>query len=175
MFGKLMSIPDGTVDEDGKALSRFGTICHYYQTLMDWPEEEVRKIEIDLEEGRAHPKKAKAEIARAIVAHYHSAEAATQAEAEFERVFAERQLPADVPEVCISPDLAGGPQIDPIKLIRHCGFADSNSQARRLIEQGGVSINGETIADPMSATTIADGDILRVGKRRFARLRLQGE
>ena len=175
MFGKLMSIPDGTTDERGNALSRFGTICHYYQTLMDWPEDEVRKIEIDLEEGRAHPKKVKAEIARAIVARYHSEEAASEAEAEFERVFAERQLPADMPEVAVSPDLAGGPEIDPIKLIRHCGFADSNSQARRLVEQGGVSINGETITDPMAATKIADGDVLRVGKRRFARLRLQGE
>lgn len=172
MYGKLMSIPDGATDEEGKVLSRFGTICHYYQALMDWPEDEVRELEVDLEAGRAHPKKVKAGLARAVVAQYHSDRAAAEAETEFERVFAEGELPADMPEVTIGPDLAPDNEIELIKLVRHCGFATSNSQARRLIEQGGVSINGDPIEDPRARTKIADRDVLRVGKRRFARLRL---
>ncbi len=172
MYGKLMSIPDGTTDEEGNVLSRFGTICHYYQALMDCPEEQVRKLEADLEAGRAHPKKVKAEIARAIVAQYHSEQSAQEAEAEFERVFAEGQVPAEMPEVTIGPDLAPENEIELIRLLRHCGFASSNSEARRLIEQGGVTINGGPIDDPRAKTKITDGDVLRVGKRRFARLRL---
>jgi tyrosyl-tRNA synthetase len=171
MYGKLMSIPDGITDEQGNVLSRFGIICHYYQTLLDWPEEEVRKLEADLEAGQAHPKKAKAQIARSIVAQYHSEAAASEAEAEFERVFAAGELPAEIPEVTVGPDLAPDKEIELVKLVRHCGFAASNSEARRLIEQGGVSINGGPIEDPRAKTKIDDGDVLRVGKRRFARLR----
>jgi tyrosyl-tRNA synthetase len=139
---------------------------------MDWPEERVRELEIELEADRAHPKQVKADLARAIVTQYHSEPAATGAEAEFERVFAARELPTDILEVPVDPEMAPGGKIEPIKLVRHCGFAASNGEARRLIEQGGVSLNGATVTDPKAKLAVLDRDVLRVGKRRFARLRL---
>jgi tyrosyl-tRNA synthetase len=167
MYGKLMSIPDGISDGQGKVISRFGTICHYHEALLEWSHAEVEQLEADLDAGRAHPKEAKARLAREVVAQYQSAEAATEAEAEFERVFAARELPSDMPEVALA-----AAHLDGVALVRQCGFAASNSEARRLIEQGGVSLNGVTIADHIARVTVTDGDVLRVGKRRFARLRV---
>jgi tyrosyl-tRNA synthetase len=165
MYGKLMSIPDGIRDEQGNTISRFGAICHYYGALLEWPPEEAADLERRLEVGEAHPKEAKARLAREVVALYHSAEAAEAAEAEFERVFAARELPSEMPEVTLPAD-----SIDAIALLRLCRFASSNSEARRLIEQGGVTVNGVVVESP-TPITLRDGDVLRVGKRRFARLR----
>ncbi len=167
MYGKLMSIPDGISDGQGNVISRFGTISHYYEALLEWPRSAVEQLEADLEAGRAHPKEAKARLAREVVAQYHSVAAAAAAEAEFERVFAARELPSDMPEVAIAMA-----ELDGVTLVRQCEFAASNAQARRLIEQGGVSVNGVTITDHVARIALADGDVLRVGKRRFARLRV---
>jgi len=169
MYGKLMSIPDGISDGQGRAISRFGMICHYYEALLEWSRGEVGQLGADLDSGRAHPKEAKARLAREVVAQYHSAKAAAEAEAEFERVFAARELPSDMPEVALA-----AASLDGVALVRQCGFAASNSEARRLIGQGGVSLNGVTITDHAAPVTVADGDVLRVGKRRFARLRVAG-
>ncbi len=167
MYGKLMSIPDGISDAQGHVISRFGTIGHYYEALLAWPKDDVAKLEADLEAGRAHPKEAKARLAREVVAQHHSPEAAAEAQAEFERVFAGHELPSDMPEVALA-----SAAIDAVALIRQCGFAASNGEARRLVEQGGVSLNGATISEFAVKLTISDGDVLRVGKRRFARLRV---
>ncbi|HJN17973.1 MAG TPA: tyrosine--tRNA ligase, partial [Armatimonadota bacterium] len=172
MFGKVMSIPDGVADDDGNLEHRFGTICHYIQSVLDWPEAEVAEHERKMEAGEIHPRVAKADLAAAVVAMHHSAEAATEARAEFDRVFAERELPSDMPEVCVLPEMAEEGAVEPIQLVRHCGFANTNGEARRLIQQGGVRINDEPIKDFGAKVALSDGDILRVGKRRFAKLRL---
>jgi tyrosyl-tRNA synthetase len=166
MYGKLMSIPDGVPDDDGRVAHPFGVICHYYQALLEWPLEQCEQLEADLEAGRVHPKEAKSGMARAVVGQYHSPEAAEEAAAEFERIFADGQLPNEVPDVAVRRD------IDPIALLRTCEFAASNGEARRLVEQGGVRINDVVVEDFAQALELADGDILRVGKRRFARLRV---
>ncbi|MGQ9730868.1 MAG: tyrosine--tRNA ligase [Candidatus Zipacnadales bacterium] len=172
MFGKLMSIPDGVPETDGTIVHRFGTLCHYYQALLEWPEERVRQLEEDLEAGRVHPKDAKAHMAQEVVAQYHSAAAAKAAFAEFERVFAERELPTEIPEICVPAHICSGHTVDPVKLLRECGFASSNGAARRLIQQGGVRLNGVVVEDFSQPLSITEGDVLRVGKRRFARLHL---
>jgi tyrosyl-tRNA synthetase len=172
MFGKLMSIPDGTPDDDGNLTHPFGVICHFYQALLEWPLPRCEELERDLEAGRVHPRDAKSSMAQAVVAHYHSQEAAEQAAAEFNRVFAERQLPSDMPEVVIPSELFTDGRIDPVRLVRHCGFASTNGEARRLIDQGGVRINDAVVGDIAAPVLVADGNILRVGKRRFARLRI---
>ena len=173
MFGKLMSIPDGVPDDDGDLPHRFGTICHYYQALLEWPLEQVEEFERKLEGGEGHPREAKAELAAEVVASYHSRDAATEARAEFDRVFADRELPSDMPEVVIPADMVEAGAIDPVKLVRHAGFANTNGEARRLIQQGGVRINDEKVADFRERADVADGDVLRCGKLKFARLRLR--
>jgi tyrosyl-tRNA synthetase len=172
MFGKLMSIPDGAPEDDGHLTHRFGVLCHYHQALLEWPLPRCEALEADLEAGRLHPKAAKAEMARQVVTQYHSAEAAEGAAAEFERVFADRQLPTDMPEITLPADIVEADGVDPVRLVRLCGFASSNGEVRRLIDQGGIRIDDALVVNFEQRVPLADGAVLRVGKRRFARLRL---
>ncbi|MBN1943720.1 MAG: tyrosine--tRNA ligase [Phycisphaerae bacterium] len=149
MFGKVMSIPDNLMP-------------NYYTLLTDIPAEEIAVL---TDPDKTHPRQAKADLAKRIVAQYHSAEAAEAAAAEFDRVFAARQTPTDMPEIRVP---AG--QINIIDLIVTAKFAPSRKEARRLIEQGAVSLNDEKIVD-INATVLAEsGAVLKVGKRRFGKI-----
>jgi tyrosyl-tRNA synthetase len=120
--------------------------------------------------GVLHPMNAKRKLARQLVAQYHGDDAARLAENEFDRVFSKGQLPGDMPEVCLgSHDLVDG-LISVVALMVRAGFASSNSEARRLIEQGGVRVDDRRVANPSEEIAPRDGMVLRVGKRRFARV-----
>jgi tyrosyl-tRNA synthetase len=157
IFGKLMSISDALM-------------WRYYELLTDLSLAKIEELKSRAASGEIHPKQAKTDLARRIVADYHGEEAAAQAAAEFEKVFARKETPDEVREV----RLPGGPR--PIwvpKLLVSVGLAKSNGEARRLIEQGGVSIDGERIADaareiPAAATAT---HLIKVGKRHFVRVR----
>jgi tyrosyl-tRNA synthetase len=146
MFGKLMSIPDALME-------------NYWTLLTARPLEKFR-------EGLSHsgPRDTKERLAKQIVAQYYGAKAADAAADEFRRVFAEKEIPAEIPEVRIARGIGLA------ALIVSAGFAKSNSEAMRLIQQGAVRINDRVIADPQASVEAASGDILRVGKRRWARL-----
>ncbi|MHC4715514.1 MAG: tyrosine--tRNA ligase [Planctomycetota bacterium] len=149
MFGKVMSIPD--------------TLMENYLTLLtDLPGDRIKAM---LDSAQTHPRQAKAELARTITATYHGDEAARAAQAEFDRVFAEGQTPVDMPEIV----LAAG-EIGIVDLVVKAGFAASNSEARRLVKQSAVSIDGEKITDINATVAPVDGQILRVGKRRFGKM-----
>lgn len=157
MFGKLMSIPDEAMPV-------------FYELCTDLPLDEIEAIKNGLADGSLHPMQAKKRLAREIVAIYHSPEAGAEAQAEFERVFSHREIPQDMPEVSVgNGDLEDG-KIRIIKLLTAAGMAPSNSEARRLVQQGAVTINGEKITDPMEAITPQDGQVLRAGKLKFARI-----
>jgi tyrosyl-tRNA synthetase len=147
MFGKLMSIPDELME-------------NYFTLLTDRDTEEVKSL------LAGHPRQAKAALARDVVAFYHGEEAARSASDQFDRVFAEKQRPTDIPEVTVPATLTLP------DLVVQCEFASSKGEAKRLIAQGGVSINDEKLTDSKTDLTINDGDVLRVGKRRFATLRV---
>ena len=149
MFGKVMSIPDELM-------------ANYYTLLTDLPAARIKEL---ADPQRTHPRQAKAELARMITAVHHGEKAAGEASAEFDRVFAQRQTPTDMPEI---PLPAG--KIGIVELVVQAGFAASNSEARRLVKQNAVSIDGEKVTDIDAAVTPADGQILRVGKRRFGRM-----
>ncbi|MGC9454078.1 MAG: tyrosine--tRNA ligase [Phycisphaerae bacterium] len=149
MFGKLMSIPDNLMD-------------NYFTLLTDLPREQIDTL---LDADRTHPREAKATLARTIVATYHGEEAAGQAEAEFQRVFSNRQTPSDMPEVSV-PEGA----INVVNLVTSAGFAKSTSEARRLIKQGAVSIDGEKLTDINAEVFVKTDQVLKVGKRRFGRI-----
>ena len=146
MFGKLMSIPDALMEN--------------YWTLLT--AEPVSAFQKSLK--TAGPRDTKERLARGIVAHYYGAKAADAAADEFRRVFAEKEIPAEIPEVRIEHGVGLA------TLIVSAGFAKSNSEAMRLIRQGAVRINDRVIADPQASVEAAGGDVLRVGKRRWARL-----
>ncbi|MFO8059820.1 MAG: tyrosine--tRNA ligase [Bacillota bacterium] len=157
MYGKVMSIPDEL-------------ITRYLRYLTPASASEVSAVEAALADGRVNPRDAKAQLAGTLVGMYCGDDEAARAGEEFDRVFARRQLPEDMEEVSVSDLLEDG-SVWLVNLVRSAGFASSNSEARRLIEQGAVSLDGERIADSTANVAIVDGAVLRVGKRRFARLR----
>jgi tyrosyl-tRNA synthetase len=153
MFGKAMSLPDEIM---GK----------WFAYATDVPEKEAARL------LAGHPRVAKDALARAVVARYHSEEAAAAASDEFRRVFAQKELPDEIPEVAVSAgDLADG-KIWIVKLLVDAGFAKSNGEARRLVTGGGVSLDDEAVASP-DDVAVRTGQILRAGKRRFARVRIE--
>lgn len=153
MYGKLMSISDIMMPQ-------------YFELCTDVPMDEIAQI------LQGHPKQAKQRLAREIVTLYHSAEAAHAAEKEFERVFSARELPAEMETIALTTDDAPNGTIGIVDLIRKAGFAPSNSEARRLVEQRGVTLEGQCITDVNARINVKDGNVLKVGKRRFGRIKL---
>ncbi len=152
MFGKTMSIPDETMPE-------------WYRLAADSEAEEVDGIVASLANGDLHPNQAKRELARRIVTLYWGEEAAAQAEAGFDQVFRHGGEPDDIEDYVL-------PDEDPVNvpaLIRDV-FGLSGNEARRMIEQGGVRVDGDPIAVTETPRAALVGRVLRVGRRRFARL-----
>ncbi|MEW6547174.1 MAG: tyrosine--tRNA ligase [Bacillota bacterium] len=169
MYGKVMSVPDSLLPS-------------YFELCTDVPMAEIRAMARDMEAGQLNPREAKMRLAREIVTIYHGTGAAEAAEERFVRVFSRREIPADVPEKTISLREAGVPEMPgslpdaPVlvwlpRLLVLAGLASSHSEARRLIEQGGVRLNGLQVTDPQASLEAPDGSILQVGWRRFVRVR----
>ena len=160
MYGKVMSMPDALIG-------------HYFEFCTDVPMDEVRTIAIGLEQGSVHPREAKARLAREIVAMWHGEAKAIQAERAFERVFVEKDMPSDIPEAALGRDELRQGRIRLTKLLVLAGLAESNSEAKRLISQGGVSVDGDRVHKVDADVAVKDGVVLRVGKRRFVKVRLE--
>jgi len=152
-YGKVMSIPDSV-------------IVNYYKYAAFASREELKKVKSALEDKNVNPKKLKMELARKVVSLYDGEEAAKQAEKEFEKVFAKNKLPKDMP--VFTTDQA---EMWIVKLVSSTGLVDSNSEARRMIKQGAVSIDDEKITKINIDQEIEDGMVLRVGKRRFCKIK----
>ncbi len=156
MFGKLMSVSDDLM-------------WKYWLLLTDRTAEAIEAMKSDVSEGRRHPMEVKKELARSLVEEFHDEDAAVAAEAEFGRVFSGRKLPTDIPEVEITSEM---PTVLLSKVLVQAGLAASNSEARRLMSQGGVKVDGEGAGDPKMAVS-ADAEtplLIQVGKRRIAKV-----
>ncbi|NDY42082.1 tyrosine--tRNA ligase [Dissulfurirhabdus thermomarina] len=153
MFGKLMSISDELM-------------YRYYELLSDRSLEEVAVIRRDVAAGRVHPKAAKAALAQELTARFHGPEAAEAARAAFEAQFSRGEIPEDIPEVRVG---ASGGGIFLPRLLKEAGLVSSASEARRLIRQGAVSMDGERVAGE-EVRVSAGSRVLKVGKRRFLRV-----
>jgi tyrosyl-tRNA synthetase len=149
MFGKIMSISDEMME-------------NYYTLLTSLPLERVGELS---NPSRTHPKEAKVLLGKTIVAQFHGSAAAQAAAAEFEKVFAQGQLPDEMPEVVL-PAAA----ISVKNLLTACKLVETGGEAKRMVQQGGVSIDGRKATDPNAEVTPRDGMVVQVGKRRFARL-----
>ncbi|MBM4178532.1 MAG: tyrosine--tRNA ligase [Ignavibacteria bacterium] len=154
MFGKTMSIPDSLIPR-------------YLKYACFAPQHEVDAMGKGLADGSLHPRIAKIQVAKQIVAVYHGAEAADEAVAEFERVFVKK----DLPDIIEEKTLPYG-SIDILTLLVDTNMASSKSEARRLVTQGGVSIDASKISDAYAVVDLSKQHVLRVGKLRF--LRIQG-
>jgi tyrosyl-tRNA synthetase len=146
----------------------------YWLLLTDRSEEDIDNDRCRVDEGVLHPMDVKKALAATIVGEFHSAEQASSAKREFERVFSSRHLPQEIPEVSITPQ---GGRMLVSKVLVEGGLAASNSEARRLIQQGGVKIDGEAVRDIKAEveTVATEPVLLQVGKRRFARVRFTSE
>lgn len=154
MFGKAMSIPDALMPT-------------WYELATDIPLAEVRQIEASLKDGSLHPMEAKKRLACEITRMYHGEDAAKHERDEFERVFSQRELPADMPEHTINRSELKDGKIWLPKLLVAAGAASSNGEARRLIQQGGVTIDGEKVTDPAAEIEPKDGQVVRAGKLKY--------
>ncbi len=153
MYGKTMSLADELM-------------LTYFELVTDIDKAEIDQLKKDLENNKIHPKEAKSKLAMQIVTQYHGKEAAIKAKEEFDNVFKAGGLPEDIPEFSFSED-----KIWIVKLLVDCDLVKSNSEARRMIEQGGVKLNNEKIEDGSLDVPIEDGMVLQVGKRKFARIK----
>lgn len=165
-YGNYIGISDTPKDMYGRALSIPDTLLENYFTLCtDIPNTELTKISASITDGSANPRDLKRYLARTIVSLYHNAEAAVAAEDEFDRIFIKKEIPDDIPELGIEES-----ELPISDLIMRAGFAPSKSEARRLIQQGGVSLAGEKISEPNATVPMTDGAVLKVGKRKFLKI-----
>jgi tyrosyl-tRNA synthetase len=153
IFGKLMSISDALM-------------WRYIELLSFEPLAEVRRWKAEVASG-ANPRDVKARFAREIVARFHSRAAAEAAEADFAQRFRDGAMPQDMPEVTVS----AGPQGMVIaQLLKQAGLTPSASEGQRMIEQGGVKLDGERVSDKALRILPPRTMVAQVGKRKFARI-----
>ncbi|HVR28778.1 MAG TPA: tyrosine--tRNA ligase [Thermoanaerobaculia bacterium] len=154
IYGRTMSVPDSV-------------LWDWFMLLTDLPEAEIEERRRRCESGEMNPKQAKMELARLLVAQFHDAAAAREAEDEFESVFRAGGVPGDVPTI----EVAAGQPLQ--SLLHAAGLAPSKAEARRLIDHGAVAIDGEKISDRfLELPPRPKPYLVKVGKRRWARLRI---
>jgi len=158
MYGKTMSIPDEQ-------------IFRYTELITDIPTDALENVKAFAEEN---PRDAKHQLAARIVTMYHGEDAADAAREHFERTVVQGGVPDDIDEYV--SDAGKGEEVGLLNLMRNAGLTESNSEGRRMIKQGAVSINGETITDTGLYVDVSDRApfTLQVGKRRYARVRWEG-
>jgi tyrosyl-tRNA synthetase len=146
MYGKVMSIPD-------KAMGS------YFRLITRWTPPEIQTLESGMTEGRLHPRDVKMKLAREIVSIYHSEEAAARAEESFIRIFQQGSSPEEMPAYSLQP---GQTVLDVLVTAK---LVSSKSEGRRMIQQSGVRLDGQTLTDPNQL--FPHPGILQTGKRRF--------
>ena len=154
MYGKTLRIPDNL-------------IYTYFELASDVSNKDLAEIKQQLQDSSLNPRDLKRKLARRLVTMYHSSEEAQSAEAEFDRIFIDKEVP-DVIEDFVLGD--GVVETTVVGLLAISKLASSKGEARRLIEQGGVSINGERVTDLNTAIPQAKAFVVKVGKRKFLRI-----
>lgn len=158
MFGKLMSIPDTL-------------IFKYFEFCTDVPMDEVREMQVQVESGKMNPRDAKMRLAEEIIAIYHDRNAGKEACEEFLKVFSRKELPTDIPEFIVPDDSKTDGRIRVADLLSITGMAPSKREARRLLKQGAVKVNGEKADNELSDVAVEGEIILQVGARKFLKIR----
>lgn len=159
MYGKTMSIPDNLM-------------LSYFELLTDVPINEVNEIKRSLEKGLVNPKDIKKRLAKEIVSMYYNKKIAEKEELEFERVFRDKEVPKEVPEVLIDKKELKDGKIWIVQLLQLTNSVKSKNEAIRLISQGGVSIDNEKIKDSKIDIVLKNNSIIKVGKRKFIKIKV---
>jgi tyrosyl-tRNA synthetase len=164
MFGKLMSIPDPIM-------------WKYFELVTKVAPGEVASLKSAVESGEVNPRDAKDRLAREVVGIYHGPEEAERAAQEFRRVFSDKELPEEAPVHRVSGSSFKDGKLWIVELLTSAGLAGSKGEARRLIEGGGVTIDGEKVADPdlELAPDAIDGKVVRKGRKSFIKVEITGD
>lgn len=159
IFGKIMSIPDNIMID-------------YFRLLTTLEHKDIEKIKNDIKKGTLNPSIAKRRLARIIIEKLYSGERALEAEENFDLIFKKKEVPEKIEKYIINPANVTEKKIGIVDLLYHSGLADSNSEARRLIIQGGIKIDDKKISDPNKEFNLNELDkrILKRGKRHFRRI-----
>lgn len=153
MFGKVMSISDDLM-------------WKYYELLTDMTPSEIASTMVKCEAGELNPRNIKVELAKSIIADFHSQTDAQAAEDEFNRRFVKKEIPDEIEEKQIA---AGTYKL--VDLLTDTGLVESKKEAKRLVEQGGVKIGGEKALDTNAEISVTGELVLQVGKRKFLKLK----
>ena len=151
MFGKVMSISDDLME-------------NYFTLLTGLPAEKISEL---VNPGKSHPKESKVLLGKTIVSQFYDEAAADDAAAEFDKVFAKGQLPEEIPEFTLPSE-----SISVKQLLLTCKLVSTGGEAKRMIKQLAASIDGEKLTDPNAEIIPKEGAVIRVGKRKFARLKV---
>ncbi len=154
MFGKILSVNDELM-------------WRYYLLLSEKTLETIEQLKKEVQSGTYHPKQAKVDLAKEIVTRFHSQEAAESAALEFENVFKKKDIPDDIETIELSATLL---PISVAQLLCEQKLVESNSEARRLIGQQGVTLNSEKLSDIKHQITEVGDYLFKVGKRRFKKI-----
>ena len=154
MFGKIMSISDDLM-------------FRYYEIITDIPLEEIAQLKADMENGTLHPMEIKKRLGSEVVAIYHNKAEGLKAREWFENVFSKKNLDVELPEVELEYTETGVIDI----LVKHLNLLSSTSEARRLIQQGGLKINDEPVKDINHMVTPEAGMIIRAGKKKIVKVK----
>ncbi|MGA2070925.1 MAG: tyrosine--tRNA ligase [Sedimentisphaerales bacterium] len=151
MFGKVMSISDDMM-------------ANYFTLLTDLPTERIAEL---TNSQKTHPKEAKVLLAKTIISQFYDTAAADSAAEQFEKVFAQKQLPDEMPEFKLTAE-----QISVKQLLVNCKLVESGGDAKRMCAQSAVTIDGQKVTDPNAQITPANGMTIQVGKRKFAKIKV---
>ncbi|MCH7528704.1 MAG: tyrosine--tRNA ligase [Candidatus Marinimicrobia bacterium] len=149
MYGRVMSIPDGL-------------IVPYFEYCTNISAEELTAVRDGLSGSKVNPRDTKRQLAREIVTLYHSSDAAQEAEQAFDRIFIQKEVPDKIPEFHLKL-----PEAFLVQVLKESGLVASNSEGRRLISQGAVTIDREVVSDPNHMVYQGNAHMVKVGKRRF--------
>jgi tyrosyl-tRNA synthetase len=153
MFGKVMSVPDAAMWD-------------YYTLVTDVPQAEIDELRTACEGGQMNPRDAKVRLAKTIVTEFYSDAAADQAAEEFDRIFRQGMKPEEIEQFAIAED-----EVSLIDLLVNSGLASSKSNARQVIEQGGVRVDDEQVKELTATVTPTEqGVIVQKGKRHFIKV-----
>jgi len=155
MYGKSMSIPDELMDK-------------YFELSTDFSPEQIRDIKEQMKTGVLHPRDAKMLLSKTIVRMYHGIDEANKAEQHFISVFQKGDIPKEIPVI----SWQGKREMSIIDFLVELQLFTSKSEARRMIENRGVKLNGETVEDTKSQVNIIDKLIVQVGKRKFVKIKI---
>lgn len=159
MFGKIMSISDELM-------------LRYYDLLVYEGENEIKELKEEISSGKLHPMEAKKQLGMEIVSRFWGDEEANRAKERFEKMFSKREVPEDVPVFTLSKDMLANGKVKLLELVFNTGVVKTKSGVRRLIQQGGISIDGIKLTDVNAEIEIKDGSILKVGKLYLFKLAL---